>query len=73
MTEMRGETRMEALAAAPASEATRRPRLDVFDAVSCLADGSRAFSLYGSGSEGRVVKGGRDRSLFPPAPATDIF
>lgn len=71
---------MEALAAAPASEATRRPRLDVFDAVSCLADGSRAFSLYGSGSEGfgngeegRVVKGGRDRSLFPPAPATDIF
>ena len=52
MTQMIGETRTEALAAAEASAAKRSPRLDVFHALSCFANGSFALSLYGGGNEG---------------------
>jgi hypothetical protein len=45
MTQMIGETRMEALAAADASAARRRPRLEVFHALSCTVEGRFAFSL----------------------------
>jgi hypothetical protein len=45
MTQMIGETRMEALAAAEASAAKRRPRLEVFHALSCAFDVGFTLSL----------------------------
>jgi hypothetical protein len=42
---------MEALAAAEASAAKRRPRLEVFHALSCAFDGSFILSPYGSDKE----------------------
>ena len=80
MTQIMGETRMDALVAAEASAAKRRPRLEVFHARSWATDASFALSLsgsdsegFGNGKDGCAVKDGRDRSPSPPAPATDIF
>ena len=46
MTQMTGETRMEALAAAVASAAKHRPKLEVFHALSVVAGGSFARDLH---------------------------
>ena len=54
MTQMMGETRTEALAAAEASAAKRRPKLEVFHALSCADEDRFAFSPYGSDNEGLV-------------------
>jgi hypothetical protein len=45
MTQMIGETSIEALAAAEASAAKRKPNLDALHALSCLSNGGFAFSL----------------------------
>lgn len=45
MTQMIGETSIEALAAAEASAANRKPKLDVFHALSCFVDRGLALSL----------------------------
>lgn len=45
MIQMIGETRIEALAAAEASAANRRARLEVFHALSCAVGDSFVFPL----------------------------
>jgi hypothetical protein len=45
MTQMIGETSIAALAAAETSAAKRKPKFDVFHALSCLSNGGFAFSL----------------------------
>jgi hypothetical protein len=52
MTQMIGETSIEALPAAERSAAKRKPKFDVFHALSCFTNGGFAFSLEGSGNEG---------------------